>query len=107
MISLTSLQQALTDNYEQIESLLSKKCYDEASVRMDYRQSLIESLLQLVENKQNLKQDAMLLAAIIYKQEESMKKMASDHQKLIFKKLSSIGLASKAKRVYSENIKGL
>lgn len=105
MATLASLQQALTENYEQIESLLASKSYDIALVSMDYRQSLIERLLLLVENDPTLKQDAILLATVLSRQEESMKKVASDHHQVIFKKLSSIGLASKAKQIYSVNSK--
>ncbi|HHJ4202502.1 hypothetical protein [Aeromonas veronii] len=105
MTSLASLQQLLTDNYEQLQSLLTSKRYDEALICMDYRLSLIDRLLHLVESEPTLQQDANLLAAIISRQEESMKNVASVHHQAIFKELSSIGLASKAKKVYRVNSK--
>ncbi|WP_348686435.1 hypothetical protein [Aeromonas bestiarum] len=105
MATLASLQQALTENYEQLESLLASKSYDNALVSMDSRLYLIERLLRLVENEPNLKQEAMLLATVLSRQEESLKKVASDHHQVIFEKLSSIGLASKAKQIYSVNSK--
>lgn len=105
MTSLASLQQLLTDNYEQLQSLLTSKHYDEALICMDYRLSLIDRLLHLVESEPTLQQDAKLLAVIISRQEESMKNVASVHHQAIFKELSSIGLASKAKKVYRVNSK--
>lgn len=105
MTSLVSLQQLLTDNYEQLQSLLTSKRYDEALICMDYRLSLIDRLLHLVESEPTLQQDAKLLAVIISRQEESMKNVASVHHQAIFKELSSIGLASKAKKVYRVNSK--
>ncbi|QNF18689.1 hypothetical protein FT669_19405 [Aeromonas jandaei] len=105
MRSLASLQQLLTDNYEQLQSLLTSKRYDEALIGMDYRLSLIERILHLVESEPALKQDAILLATIISRQEENMINVASVHHKAIFKELSSIGLASKAKKMYRVNSK--
>ncbi|HDO1315392.1 MULTISPECIES: hypothetical protein [Aeromonas] len=105
MTTLASLQQALTENYEQLQYLLARKSYDDALVYMDYRISLIDRLLHLVESEPSLKQDATLLAALLFQQEESMKKVASDQHKIIFNELSVIGLASKAKQIYSVNSK--
>ena len=107
MTTLASLQQLLTENYEQLKCLLARKRYDEALVSMDYRLSLIDSLLLLVESDPTLKQDTILLATLLSRQEESMKNMASDHQHAIFKELSLISLASKAKKIYSVNYKEL
>lgn len=101
MTTLASLQQALTENYEQLQYLLARKSYDDALVCMDYRISLIDSLLYLVEREPSLKQDANLLATLLFRQEESMKKVASDHHQIIFNELSAIGLASKAKQIYN------
>ncbi|EKP0312390.1 hypothetical protein ACEUBE_05680 [Aeromonas veronii] len=105
MTTLASLQQALTENYEQLQYLLARKSYDDALVCMDYRISLIDRLLYLVESEPSLKQDATLLATLLFQQEESMKKVASDHHKIISNELSAIGLASKAKQIYSVNSK--
>ncbi|QWL58317.1 hypothetical protein HQ400_08465 [Aeromonas jandaei] len=105
MTSLASLQQALTENYEQLQYLLASKSYDDALVCMDYRISLIDRLLYLVESEPSLKQDATLLATLLFQQEESMKKVVSDHHQLIFNELSAIGLASKAKQIYRLNSK--
>lgn len=105
MTTLTYLQQALTENFEQLESQLAGKRYDEALVSMDYRLSLIDRLLLLVESKPALKQDAILLATMLSQQEESMKKVASTHHQAIFNELFSIGLASKARQIYSVNSK--
>lgn len=105
MTTLASLQQALTENYEQLQYLLARKSYDDALVCMDYRISLIDRLLYLVESEPSLKQDATLLATLLFQQEESMKKVVSDHRKIIFNELSVIGLASKAKQIYSVNSK--
>ncbi|MCJ7974228.1 hypothetical protein ACUVMQ_03335 [Aeromonas veronii] len=105
MTTLASLQQALTENYEQLQDLLARKSYVDALSCMDYRISLIDRLLYLVESEPSLKQDATVLATLLFRQEESMKKVASDHHQLIFNELSAIGLASKAKRIYSANRK--
>ena len=105
MTTLASLQQALTENYEQLQYLLARKSYDDALVCMDERISLIDRLLHLVESEPSLKQDAALLATLLFQQEESMKKVASDHHKIIFNELSVIGLATKAKQIYSVNSK--
>ena len=105
MTTLAALQKALTDNYEQLQYLLARKSYDDALVCMDYRISLIDRLLYLVESEPSLKQDATLLATLLFQQEESMKKVASNHHKIIFNELSAIGLASKAKQIYSVNSK--
>lgn len=105
MTTLASLQQALTENYELLQYLLARKSYVDALSCMDYRISLIDRLLYLVESEPSLKQDATVLATLLFRQEESMKKVASDHHKLIFNELSAIGLASKAKRIYSANRK--
>lgn len=105
MATLASLQQALTDNYEQIEFLLARKNYDEALVSMDHRLVLIENLLRLVKNKPEQQQDALVLAAMLSLQEESMRNLASHHHQTIIKELSSIGLASKAKQIYHVNSK--
>ncbi|MFQ2124844.1 hypothetical protein ACK33G_09955 [Aeromonas jandaei] len=105
MTTLAALQQALTDNYEQLQYLLARKSYDDALVCMDYRISLIDRLLYLVESEPSLKQDATLLATLLFQQEESMRKVASNHHKIIFNELSAIGLASKAKQIYSVNSK--
>ncbi|MCQ4052391.1 MULTISPECIES: hypothetical protein [Aeromonas] len=105
MTTLAALQQALTDNYEQLQYLLARKSYDDALVCMDYRISLIDRLLYLVESEPSLKQDATLLATLLFQQEESMKKVASNHHKIILNELSAIGLASKAKQIYSVNSK--
>lgn len=105
MTSLASLQQLLTDNYEQLQSLLTSKRYDEALICMDYRLSLIDRLLQLVESEPALKQDTILLTTMLSRQEESIKNVASAHHQAIFNELSAIGLASKAKQIYSVNSK--
>ncbi|MCX0438357.1 hypothetical protein ACET85_06855 [Aeromonas veronii] len=105
MTTLASMQQALTENYEQLQYLLARKSYVDALSCMDYRISLIERLLHLVESEPSLKQDATVLATLLFRQEKSMKKVASDHHQLILNELSAIGLASKAKRIYSANRK--
>ncbi|AGM43659.1 hypothetical protein [Aeromonas hydrophila] len=105
MNTLPSLQREFTENYEQLESLLSSKSYNEALISMDYRLSLIERFLHLIEDEPTLKQDAMLLSIILSRQEENMKNIASEHHQAIFKELSSIGLASKAKQIYIVNSK--
>ena len=105
MTSLASLQQLLTDNYDQLGSLLTSQRYDEALICMDYRLFLIDRFLDLAESEPALKQDVILLAAIISQQEESMKNVASLHHQAIFKELSPIGLASKAKKIYRVNSK--
>lgn len=105
MMTLASLQQALTENYERIELFLARKSYDEALVSMDHRLILIEHLLQLVENEPELQQDVRVLAVMLSQQEERMKSLASHHHQTIFKELSSIGLASKAKQIYYVNSK--
>ena len=107
MTTLASLQQALTENYEQLQYLLARKSYDDALVCMDYRISLIDRLLYLVEREPSLKQDANLLATLLFRQEESMKKVASDHHQIIFNELFVIGLANKAKKMYHVNSKEL
>ncbi|KRW64380.1 hypothetical protein AO724_01685 [Aeromonas allosaccharophila] len=104
-MTLASLQQALTDNYEQIESFLSQKKYNDALAYMDVRLVLIDHLLRLVENEPELQQEALLLAAMLSLQEERMKNLACHHHQTIFKELSSIGLASKAKKIYNVNSK--
>lgn len=105
MMTLAFLQQALTENYEQIESFLAKENYNDVLVNMDNRLVLIEHLLHLVEKEPELKQDALLLSAMLSLQEESMRNLASHHHQAIFKELSSIGLASRAKKIYRVNSK--
>lgn len=106
-MTLASLQQAFTENYEQIESFLAQKKYNDALAYMDDRLVLIDHLLRLVENEPELQQEAILLAAMLSQQEESMKNLACHHHQTIFKELSSIGLASKAKKIYKVNSKEL
>ncbi len=105
MTTLASLQQAFTENCAQIEFFLESKSYDEALVTMDSRLILIEELLRLAANEPGLKQDVIRLAATLSEQEESMKNLASHHHHTVFHELSSIGVASKAKRIYSVNSK--
>ncbi|HEH9416810.1 TPA: hypothetical protein SIA31_000804 [Aeromonas sobria] len=88
-----------------MEFLLENKSYDEALVSMDHRLMLIQHLSGLVSSDPWQRQDALLLAATLSLQEESMKILASHHHQSIVKELSSIGLANKAKQVYSVNSK--
>lgn len=104
--TLAYLQQALTENHEQLSSLLANRNYDEALVSMDNRLLLIDSLLQLVDNEPTLKQEAIALSTMLFRQEVSMKTVALEHHQAIFKELSSIGLANKAKKIYRVNSEG-
>ena len=105
MFTLASLQQDITDNYKHIECLLKEKSYNEALTSMEHRLFLIDSLLRLVENDPALRKNVASLAEMLSRQEEILIKVTTNHHQAIFKELSSIGLASKAKQIYSMNSK--
>lgn len=104
-VTLASLEEALTENACQMESLLQQQQYDEALHCMDERLALIARLVQLAKEDPVQQQGVATLATVLAIQEASMTTLAASHHQTIFKQLTQVGKANKAGRAYRVNSK--
>lgn len=103
--TLSSLNEALTDNASTMEALLQQQQYDEALQCMDERLALIASLEQLARDDPSQQPEIASLAATLATQEACMTALATSHHQTIFKQLTQVGRANKAGRAYRVNSK--
>lgn len=105
IVTLTSLDDALTENARLMAVLLQQQRYDEALQCMDDRLMLITRLVQQAKENPMQQQDIAALAAKAAVQEEHMQAMAASHHQSVFKQLAQIGTANKAGQAYRVNSK--
>ncbi|MCS3458603.1 hypothetical protein [Aeromonas sp. BIGb0445] len=104
-ITLSSLDEALTENAHLMETLLQQQQYDNALLCMDDRLVLVARLVQLAKDEPAQQQDIATLATVLTIQEASMSVLATSHHQTIFKQLTLVGRANKAGRAYRVNSK--
>jgi hypothetical protein len=103
--TLTSLNEALQDNFYLIMGLLQQQQYDEAVLCMDNRLSLIEQLVELAKECPLQQQAAAEFAATLSIQEEKLKALTISYHNIVFKKLVQVGKGNKAGQAYNLNSK--
>lgn len=104
-VSLTSLNEALQDNFHLIEELLQQQQYDEAVLCMDNRLALIDQLVQLAIECPMQQQAVADFAITLLVQEERLKALAVSHHQIVFNKLVQVGKGNKAGQAYNLNSK--
>ena len=104
-VTLSSLNEALQDNFHLIEGLLQQQQYDEAILCMDNRLVLIDQLAQLAKECPQQQQAAAEFAATLSIQEEKLKALTISYHNIVFKKLVQVGKGNKAGQAYNLNSK--